>query len=59
MYSFIKNYQSAKYKKVSEGMQSCLLNGPRQEWKRISNVLLGICFIIAVCNQEENACLFS
>ena len=27
---FVKNYQSTKYEKVWEGMQSHLLNGPRQ-----------------------------
>lgn len=31
LFFFFKNYQSAKYKKVSEGMQHHLLNGPGQQ----------------------------
>lgn len=56
---FVKNYQSTKYEKVWEGMQSHLLNGPRQEQKGTSNDLFGMCFIITKWNQEEGVPLCS
>lgn len=56
---FAKNYQSTKYEKVWEGMQSHLLNGPRQEQKGTSNDLFGMCFIITKWNQEEGVQLCS
>lgn len=59
LHLFIKNYQSAEYKKVPGRMQCHLLNGPGQKQEGTSSDLLGMCLIITTSDQEESVSVVS